>query len=65
MSEVALARQYILGFLMGLKLVGSDRYAAFNEAWGNIDQIDEEDERHRKTIGYYKSLAFPFGCGRK
>lgn len=60
MSEVAFARQYILGFLNGLKFGGSNSFDAFNTAWINIDKIDDEIERHRKTIGYYKSIAFPF-----
>lgn len=64
MSDVALAREYILGFIDALKLTNSDRYDNYAIVWKNIDQIDDEVERHKKTIAYYKSIAFPF-CGKK
>ena len=60
MSEVAAARGYILGFIDALKITNSDQYDKYAIIWQNIDQIDDDVERHKKTIAYYKSLAFPF-----
>ena len=60
MSEVAAARGFILGFIDALKITNSDQYDKYAIIWKNIDQIDDEVERHKKTIAYYKSIAFPF-----
>ena len=58
MSEVALARQYILGFIDALESVKSERYNDYDITWKHIDQLDDEPERHRRTIAYYESIAF-------
>lgn len=58
MSEVAFARGYILGFIDTLKIIESNKYHDFYVFWKTIDNIEDERERHHKTIIFYQSLDF-------
>ena len=61
MSEVAIARSYILGFLSGLKFTKSDKFFSYQEKWISIDMIDDDNVRHEETIQYYKTILFVNG----
>lgn len=61
MEDVATARFYILGFLSALKQIKSEKFDSYNKKWETIDSIENDYDRHIKTIEYYKALSFVDG----
>ena len=57
-TDLAYARGYIIGYIDALKKSDLSTYTKLNQLWTKIDNIKNDNTRHRKVMELYRELDF-------